>query len=136
MTSRRWFWIPALAGIAVASVFLVRAAGDASVYYLYTSEAVEQRADFDDGRRFRLAGTVVPGTIVDGSGESTFDITDGLATVPVRLVALPPPLFDVDVEVLVEGAWDGATFVADDAVIRHEATYEAPDSGNAPTASG
>lgn len=136
MTSRRWFWIPAIAGIAVASVFLVRAAGDASVYYLYASEAVDQRVDFDDGRRFRLAGTVVPGTLTESAEASTFDVSDGLATVAVRLVALPPPLFDEDVEVLLEGAWEGETFVADEAVIRHEATYEAPESGNAPTASG
>jgi cytochrome c-type biogenesis protein CcmE len=132
VTNHRWFLIPAFLGIAVASFFLVRAAGEASVYYLYTSEAVEARADFDEGRRFRIAGTVVPGTLVMGSGESTFDISDGIATVTIRLVALPPPLFQEDVEVLLGGAWSGTVFEADEALIRHEAEYEAPPSGNAP----
>lgn len=132
MIGHRWFLVPAVIGIAVASVFLVRAAGDASVYYLYASEAVDSRAEFGDDQRFRIAGTVVPGSIVEGSGESTFEITDGRATVPIRLVAVPPPLFDEDVEVLLEGAWSGEWFVADEALIRHEAEYEAPPTGNAP----
>jgi cytochrome c-type biogenesis protein CcmE len=129
---QRLFVIPALVGIAVASVFLVRAAGDASVYYLYASEAVEVREDFDAGQRFRIAGHVVPGTIVPGNGESTFDISDGAAVVKIRLVSLPPPLFQESVEVLLEGRWVGETFEADQALIRHEAEYEAPPSGNAP----
>lgn len=132
MTQHRWFVIPAILGIAVASVFLVRAAGDASVYYLYASEAVAAKPDFSDSQRFRIAGTVVPGTLVAGKGESTFDISDGQATVAIRLVSLPPPLFQEDVEVLLEGAWVGDVFEADEALIRHEAEYEAPPAGNAP----
>ncbi len=132
MTTHRWFLVPAMVGIAVASVFLVRAAGEASVYYLYASEAVERRADFPDHQRFRIAGNVVPGTLVEGIGISTFDISDGLATVTIRLVSLPPPLFQEEVEVLLEGAWTGEVFEADEALIRHEAEYQAPPTGNAP----
>ncbi|MEX2424515.1 MAG: cytochrome c maturation protein CcmE [Acidimicrobiia bacterium] len=132
MTNYRLFLIPAILGIGVASVFLVRAAGDASVYYLYANEAVEAKAEFPDSQRFRIAGTVVPGSVVEGRGESTFDISDGGATVTVRLVSLPPPLFGENVEVLLEGAWSGDIFEADEALIRHEAEYEAPPSGNVP----
>ena len=130
MTNHRWFVLPAVLGIAVASFFLVRAAGDASVYYLYASEALEVRDQFSDGQRFRIAGTVVPGTLVTGNGESTFDISDGSDAVTIRLVSLPPPLFQEDVEVLLEGAWAGDVFEADQALIRHEAEYEAPATGN------
>ena len=132
MSNHRWFLLPAILGIAVASFFLVRAAGDASVYYLYASEAVAAREDFSDSQRFRIAGTVVPGTLSAGQGESTFDISDGMATVTIRLVSLPPPLFQEDVEVLLEGAWVGDIFEADEALIRHEAEYQAPATGNAP----
>ena len=132
MTNYRLFLIPAILGIGVASVFLVRAAGDASVYYLYASEAVEAKADFAASQRFRIAGTVVPGSVVEGRGESTFEISDGGVTVPIRLISLPPPLFGENVEVLLEGAWAGDVFEADEALIRHEAEYEAPPSGNAP----
>lgn len=132
MTTHRWFLIPAILGIAVASVFLVRAAGDASVYYLYAGEAIAAKAEFPDSQRFRIAGTVVPGSVVEGRGESTFEISDGSATVSVLLVSLPPPLFGENVEVLLEGAWSGDTFEADEALIRHEAEYEAPPTGNVP----
>lgn len=132
MNSHRWFLIPAILGIGVASFFLVQAASDASVYYLYTSEALETRAEFSENQRFRIAGTVVDGTLRTGRGESTFDISDGLATVTVRLVSLPPPLFGENVEVLLEGAWTDEVFVADEALIRHEAEYQAPATGNAP----
>lgn len=132
MSRHRWFLIPAILGIGVASFFLVQSASDASVYYLYTSEAVETRDAFSEDQRFRIAGTVVDGTLSTGRGESTFDISDGLATVTVRLVSLPPPLFGEDVEVLLEGAWMDEVFVADEALIRHEAEYQAPATGNAP----
>ena len=132
VTHHRWFVVPAMLGIAVAGFFLVRSAGDESVYYLYASEAVEVREQFDDGRRFRIAGTVVPGSLEAGRGESSFDISDGRATVAVRLVSVPPPLFQEDVEVLLEGAWVGDVFEANEALIRHEAEYEAPETGNAP----
>lgn len=132
MTRHRWFVIPALLGISVAGFFLVRSASDESVYYLYASEAIEVRDQFDDGRRFRIAGTVVPGSLLAGRGESSFDISDGRNTVSVRLVSVPPPLFQEDVEVLLEGAWVGDVFEANEALIRHEAEYEAPDTGNAP----
>jgi cytochrome c-type biogenesis protein CcmE len=131
MTGSRLFAISALAGIAVAAFFMIRSVNDDLVYYLTTSEAVENRADFLDGRAFKISGLVVPGTIVElGEGQSEFQITDGAATVDVRLTRVPPPLFDDDVPVLLSGAWDGEEFVADEALIRHDEDYETPASGN------
>lgn len=121
------FVIPALIGIAVASFFLVQSAAGDVEYYRYTSEV--DRTQFTDGVRFRLAGTVVPGTITETVEASLFQISDGLETVDIRLVNTPPPLFDAEVEVLLEGAFEGDVFVADNAVIRHSAEYEAPAAG-------
>ena len=98
-------------------------------YYLYPTEAVDQRSDFADGERFRLAGVVVPGTLVDDADALLFDVTDGGATIHVSLTNTPPPLFDEDVPVLIEGSWDGDLFVADTAIIRHDENYEIPDEG-------
>lgn len=121
------FVVPAVLGIFVATFFLVRSASAEFEYFRYTSEV--DRTEFADGERFRLAGTVVPGTLTDTLEVSTFELTDGLETVDVRLTGTPPPLFAEEVEVLLEGAFEGDVFVADDAVIRHEAEYEAPDTG-------
>lgn len=122
------FVVPALIGITVATFFLVKSASADFEYYRYTSEV--DRTQLADGVRFRLAGTVIPGTLEDTLETSTFQISDGIETVDVRLTGTPPPLFQEEVEVLLEGAFDGTVFVADDAVIRHEAEYEAPESGS------
>ena len=121
------FVIPAVLGIVVATFLLVQSASGDFEYYRYTSEV--DRTQFADGVRFRLAGTVVAGTLEETVEASLFQISDGLETVNVRLLNTPPPLFDAEVEVLLEGAFQGDVFVADDAVIRHEAEYEAPPVG-------
>lgn len=116
-------------GILVAVVFLIRSAGGSLEYYLYTSEAVQRRADFPDGRPFRLAGIVQVGSLHDGPDGLTFVVDDGAAAVDVLLVDTPPPLFAEDVPVLLVGSWEDERFVAHEALVRHEENYEAPDRG-------
>jgi cytochrome c-type biogenesis protein CcmE len=129
--STRLFALVAIAGVAVAGFFLARSLDDDLVYYLYVSEAVAVKEDFADGRDFRLAGIVEPGSLADlGGGVSEFVVGDGAASTPVRLTRTPPPLFDEDVPVVLVGSWEGDVFVATDALIRHEESYEAPDEGN------
>jgi cytochrome c-type biogenesis protein CcmE len=120
-------------GGVVALVVAITAFGlnENLTYYLYPTEAVEQRADFPDGERFRLAGLVVDGTLRESGEDLTFDVTDGGETIGVLLSDTPPPLFDEDVPVLLEGAWSGDTFRADSALIRHDENYEIPEEGGA-----
>jgi cytochrome c-type biogenesis protein CcmE len=100
-------------------------------YYLYPSEAVEQRAEFADGEVFRLAGRVVEGTLAEDGSDLVFDVTDGGATIAVRLVDIPPPLFDETVPVLLDGSWAGDQYVATNAIIQHDENYEIPEEGTA-----
>jgi cytochrome c-type biogenesis protein CcmE len=100
-------------------------------YYLYPTEAIEQRTEFPDGEIFRLAGNVVEGSVDEDGSDLLFEVTDGGATIAVRLVNIPPPLFDDTVPVLLDGAWSGDTYVATQALIQHEENYEIPDEGTA-----
>jgi len=100
-------------------------------YYLYPTEAVDQRADFPDGEGFRLAGLVVDGSLQEVSEGLQFDVTDGGATISVLLTGTPPPLFEEGVPVLLEGSWAGDEFLADEALIRHDENYETPEHGGA-----
>lgn len=100
-------------------------------YYLFPTEAIDQREDFPDGRRFRLAGTVVEGSITRDQDAINFVVSDGGATIAVTLTRTPPALFADNVPVLVEGAWEGERFVGDDAVIRHDENYSIPEEGGA-----
>jgi cytochrome c-type biogenesis protein CcmE len=100
-------------------------------YYLYPTEAVDQRADFPDGERFRLAGSVMEGTLVEEAEQTEFRVGDGGAEVEVELIGPKPSLFAEGVPVLLEGSWSGDRFMADSALIRHDENYEAPEEGGA-----
>ena len=100
------------------------------VYYMTPSEASETMDEFSDGRRFRLAGDVVPGTIQNLSTGTAFVATDGTSVVSVRHTNDPPQLFQEGIEVVVEGSWDGDVFVSDVMLVKHDEEYRVPDEGN------
>ncbi|MXW69628.1 MAG: cytochrome c maturation protein CcmE [Acidimicrobiia bacterium] len=127
MKSRRWpFLMFVGVAVLVAGTFLVRNIDSDLVYYLTPREAVDQRSDFPDGRRFRLAGVVVEGSLENGSEPLRFQVTDGASTIPVVLTDTPPLLFDEDVNVLLDGAWLGDHYRAHGAHISHHENYQAP----------
>ena len=128
---QRHFVLFGIVGV-IALVVAITIAGlnDNLTYYLYPNEAVTQKPEFPDGERFRLAGLVVAGSLAHDGDDLTFEVTDGSATIPVTLLNTPPPMFNEEVPVLLEGSWSGDLFVADDALIRHDENYEIPSEGN------
>lgn len=128
---QRQFVLFGVAGV-VALVVAITIVGlnDNITYYLYPNEAVAQRTEFPDGERFRLAGQVVSGSLEEEGDDLSFAVTDGSATIPVVLLNTPPPLFNEEVPVLLEGYWSGDTFTAESALIRHDENYEIPEEGN------
>lgn len=134
--AHRRFVLLGIAGVIVLIVGLtVTSLGDNLTYYLFPTEAVAQRSEFPDGERFRLAGTVVTGTMVESDEEVSFDVTDGGATIAVVLTGVPPALLGEEVPVLLEGAWSADQFVADYVLIAHDENYEVPEEGNYPSGS-
>jgi cytochrome c-type biogenesis protein CcmE len=129
VSHRRFVLLGAVGVVALVVTLMVTSLSSGLTYYLYPSEALEQRGDFADGTRFRLAGTVVEGTIVEDGHVTRFVVTDGLAEVPVDLEGRVPPLFADAVPVLVEGRWEEDRFLADEAVIRHDENYSIPEEG-------
>jgi cytochrome c-type biogenesis protein CcmE len=132
--AHRRFVLLGIGGVIALVVGLtVTSLGKNLTYYLYPTEAVAQRADFPDGERFRLAGTVVTGTMVETDDEISFDVTDGGATIAVVLTGVPPALLGEEVPVLLEGSWSGDGFRADNVLIAHDENYEVPEEGNYPS---
>ena len=128
---QRQFVVLGIAGvIALVVAITIFGLNDNLTYYLYPNEAVAQRDDFPDGERFRLAGQVVAGSLVEEGDDLVFDVTDGSATIGVVLLNTPPPLFNEEVPVLLEGYWSGDSFTAESALIRHDENYEIPEEGN------
>src|SRR5690606_11261311 len=63
MKHRRFVIFGAVGVVALVVVLMATSLSAGLTYYLYPSEAIEQRSEFEDGARFRLAGMVVDGTI-------------------------------------------------------------------------
>lgn len=116
--------------IALVVAITLMGLNDNLTYYLYPNEAVSQRDAFPDGEHFRLAGDVVAGSMSEEGEDLRFEVTDGAATIPVLLVNTPPPLFNENVPVLLEGYWSGDDFLAETALVKHDENYQTPEQGN------
>lgn len=113
----------ACAGIVVWMVTVLQ---KNAVYMRTVSYAVEHREELGD-RTFRMAGTVVSGSIRDkASGHgSQFEVTEGGATAKVDYTGGPRDLFKDCAPAVVNGHWSGTTFVADQLLIKHGSEYDA-----------
>jgi len=102
----------------------------ASLYFYNADEAVAQRADLGD-RRFRLQGTVLPGTITATDDGVAFTVAYAGQQVDVRHDGDPPELFQAEIPVVLEGRWDpsGRYFASDTIRVKHSEQYEA-DNGD------
>jgi cytochrome c-type biogenesis protein CcmE len=121
----------------VAVVILTVVLSENVVYFKTVSEAVKDRESQGTGR-FRLAGAVVPGTIVETRDGVRFSVTDGKRTVAVVHHGDPPELFKKNAPVVCEGHWAGksagAPFDSDRIMIKHGSDYSPPkvDTEHAP----
>lgn len=96
------------------------------VYYLTPGESVARKAEFPDGRRFRLAGEVAVGSVQPRTDGVGFILSDGLTAVSVVHTGAPPQLFQEGIEAVVEGTWRGEVFSSDTIIVKHEADYRPP----------
>lgn len=126
----------ALAAFGVAAVLLgVLFVGNINgnlVYFLTPDEALEQKADFTDGRRLQLGGLVEEGSLESSAGKLRFVLVSstepGAAAVPVSYEGSPAQLFRPGIGVVLEGTWAGGTFDADTMIVKHDENYRAPES--------
>ncbi|MGH9281578.1 MAG: cytochrome c maturation protein CcmE [Acidimicrobiales bacterium] len=122
---RRRQWVAGLAILAALAFLLFRAVGDATVYFKTTDEAVAEREELG-GKRFRLEGLVVPGSVQDGAGEVDFTVQGQQgARVEVVHEGDVPELFQPDIPVVLEGRFVGEQFVSDRILVKHTNEYRA-----------
>jgi cytochrome c-type biogenesis protein CcmE len=87
------------------------------------SKAVAAREEQGD-RPFKMSGLVVPGSIHTQDDDVLFVLTDSVDDAPVRFSGSPPDLFADCAPVVVQGSWDGTTFVSDQLLIKHGSDYK------------
>jgi cytochrome c-type biogenesis protein CcmE len=135
LASRRQRW-SALALIAAALAFLlVRGLSNALDYYLTAKQAVAQRVELGS-KEFRIQGTVMPGVHQRGT-DLDFSITSSHVAVKIVSSGAPPQLFKVGLPVVLEGHWQGDTFMSDQIMVQHGSSYvEAKPKPKTRTAAG
>jgi cytochrome c-type biogenesis protein CcmE len=124
--ARRWWAFLGILVILGGMAFVAtRALSDASLFFYNADEAVAKKDDLG-GDRFRLQGTVEPGTVVDTGDGVDFVVTFNGVEVPVSHRGDPPQLFQPGMPVVLEGRWDltGTFFSSDRMLVKHDETYE------------
>lgn len=121
---------PAYAVLAVLVVLsgfvLVKALGSASTFYRNVDEAVAQKPSLGT-KRFRLQGTVVPGTVERSADGVAFGVAFNGVEIPVNHIGDPPEMFKENEAVLLEGhfAADGSdTFDSNLMIVKHSEVYK------------
>lgn len=94
--------------IVLALGYLVMGNFGENLVYFFTPSEVSAFSSEYYGRRVRVGGMVVEGslTVVPNSAKLRFDLTDGEATIPVAFEGVPPDLFKEGQGAVVEGFWD------------------------------
>lgn len=125
----------AFSGVGVVAVLLglllFGNLNESLVYYLTPKEALDQRADYPDGRRFQLGGLVEPDSVTETGDELRFvvvaDTEPDSPSIPVIYHGAPAQLFQAGIGVVLEGSWQGGEFVSDTMKVKHDENYRPPD---------
>jgi len=130
---RAWPWAIVLGLVfAAAAIILFQGLSNATVYFCNANE-VGQRADCMPGKRFRVQGTVVQGSVQRVDADTDFDITYAGATIPIHYQGEPGGIFKEGLPVVVEGRMGTeGTFAGDRVLVKHTEQYRAENPGRVP----
>ncbi len=115
-----------IAVVAIGGFVMVKALGSATTFYRNVDEAVAQH-DSLGAKRFRLQGTVVPGTVVQTGDGVTFEISYNGVPITIHHVGDPPEMFKENQAVLLEGHFDADgtnTYDSDLMIVKHSEVYK------------
>jgi cytochrome c-type biogenesis protein CcmE len=122
-----WLIGLALAGMAVAVTFMVRAFNENLLYYFSPTQVAGGEAP---GRVFRLGGLVVDHSFTQEPGSLTvhFVLTDFQHQIPVSYTGVLPDLFREGQGIVARGKLDASgTFVAEEVLAKHDEKYMPPE---------
>lgn len=124
---RKWgYAVAGVAVLAIAGAMIYQALATSLVYFVLPNEYAAE-PDRYDTRRLRLGGIVADQSVVFDEQDLrlTFLVTDGIVSYPVSHFGAPPDLFEENVGVVIEGHFEGETFMSDNVLVRHSEVYVA-----------
>jgi cytochrome c-type biogenesis protein CcmE len=115
-----------VAGVAIAAGLALRAFQQ-NVMLFYDPTQISAKTP-PANERFRLGGMVAKGSLKQTAGtlDIEFLVTDFKHTVPVKYSGILPDLFREGQGVVAHGRMQGATFVADEILAKHDEKYMPP----------
>jgi cytochrome c-type biogenesis protein CcmE len=124
----RWILVGVVSVFAI--VFMITQLGANLDFYRPVAEAVAARDD-QGTKEFRIGGVVKPRTLEQDGSTTTFELTDGDATVTVRLEGTPHEMVmqnpDGCIPVIVRGRWNGLDFEGRELIVKHGSEYDDED---------
>ena len=117
-----------LLGVGLGATFLLRAMNENILFYYSPSQVAA--GEPPEGRRFRVGGLVVNGSVerAPGSMEVQFTLTDNAEIVPVVYSGILPDLFREGQGIIAHGELTQAgTFRADEVLAKHDENYMPPE---------
>ncbi len=125
---RRWAPLIVLALVLVAGGVIVTQFLRSAVDYYCNVDEIGHRDGCEAGKRLRVQGTVDKGTVATTDGITTFAISFGGATLPVRYEGQPGGIFEECEPVVVHGELVDGTFQGDRVEVKHSNEYEAANA--------
>jgi cytochrome c-type biogenesis protein CcmE len=119
---RRVRYIVVAAVLVAAMALLVTRIGGSLDYFETVDQAVAQKSALG-GKTIRLEGLVVPGSVRRTADGVDFVAAGTEHRIAVENTGSPPQLFQPDIPVVVVGHFAGPTFVSDQILVDHSATY-------------
>lgn len=108
--------------LAAAMALLVTRIGGSLDYFETVDQAAAQEASLGQ-KTIRLEGLVVPGSVQRTATGVDFVAAGTTHRIAVENTGSPPQLFQPDIPVVVVGHFAGSTFVSDQIIVDHSATY-------------
>lgn len=123
-------WLAGALVLAAIGFLLAKGLGSSLVYFKTANEAVADRAALGTAT-FQLEGAVVPGTVRQTASGVDFSVVSNGVRVPVANQGNPPQLFRPGIPVVVVGHFlrTGPTFLSDQIMVKHSASYAAAHPG-------
>lgn len=108
--------------VAAVSFLLFKGIGTSLNYYVTIHQALSERSSLA-GKTFRLRGIVESGSVQNHGSLVDFTIEQGDQRIAVENHGSPPQLFQVGIPVIVQGHFDGTTFVSHQVIVDHTGNY-------------
>ncbi len=122
----------ALLGFAAVVTLVMNAFNSNMVFFFSPTQVLNNEAPRD--HTFRLGGIVEEGSLArENDGLTvTFNVTDGLKTVPVKYVGILPDLFREGQGIVAQGQWGSdSVFTAKEVLAKHDENYMPPEVAEA-----